>query len=434
MAPLPVVLAALCLAPAAELKVRPTDWPQFRGPNRDGASAETGLLKQWPEGGPPKVWTATGLGGGYGSVSVVGGMIFGTGEKDDKEYVWALDEATGEQKWATPFADGQTVGYGEGPRSTPTYSAGKVYAVGQGGTLVCCDAASGKILWQKSYTKDFGGSVQSWGYSESVLVDDGKVIGTPGSASAAMVALNADTGAVIWKTAVAKPGSAGGYASPVMAEVGGVPMYLNLLGDAGGLVGVHAGTGKLLWQYTKVMNGTANIPSPVVQGDLVFTSTGYGAGAALLRLVPSGEGAAVQEVKSYTGERRGPQPAVQNHHGGMVPVGGHVYFGSGHNQGRPACVEFATGEVKWAEERAPRGGDGSAATAAADGMLYFRYQNGLMALIKADPTQFELVSSFPLPERSRHPSWPHPAIANGKLYIRDQDKLLCFDIRANPER
>jgi outer membrane protein assembly factor BamB len=432
MAPLSAILVALTLAPAAELKVKPTDWPQFRGPDRTGVSQETGLLKQWPTEGPPKVWTATGLGGGYGSVSVVGGLIFGTGEKDGKEYVWALDEATGEKKWETPFGDAPRVpgGYDEGPRSTPTYAAGKVYAVGQGGELVCCDATTGKILWRKSYSKDFGGSMQTWAFSESVLVDEGKVIGTPGSVTAAMVALNANTGAVIWRTPVARPGGAGGYASPVKATVGGVPMYINLLGQSGGVIGVHAKTGKLLWQYTKVMNGTANIPSPVVQGDKVFVSTGYHAGAALLQMIPSGGGVTVKELKSYTGERRGPQPEVQNHHGGMTPVGDHVYFGNGHNQGRPACVDLATGEVKWAEERSPSGGDGSAATAAADGMLYFRYQNGLLALIKADPDKFELVSSFKLPERSRHPSWPHPAIANGKLYIRDQDKLLCFDIKA----
>jgi outer membrane protein assembly factor BamB len=430
MTQFPAVLAALCLAPAAGMDVRPTDWPQFRGPDRNGLSQETGLLKSWPAEGPPRIWTATGLGGGYGSVSVVGGLIFGSGKRPDgKEYVWALDETSGQEKWATPFADGQSVGYGEGPRGTPTYAGGKVYAVGTGGDLVCCDAATGKIVWRKSYTRDFGGRVPMWGYSESVLVDDGKVIGTPCSRDAAMVALDANTGEVVWKTTVAQPGRAGGYASPVKTEVGGVPMYVNLLGDSGGVVGVHAETGKLLWQHARVMNGTANIPSPVVKGDRVFVSTGYGAGAALLQLVPSGGSVTVKELKSYTGERRGSPPAVQNHHGGMVPVGDHLYFGSGHNQGLPACVDLRTGEVAWAEPRAPRGGDGSAATAAADGMLYFRYQNGLMALIKANPEKFELVSSFSLPERSRYPSWPHPTIANGRLYIRDQDKLLCFDIR-----
>jgi outer membrane protein assembly factor BamB len=424
MSPLPTVLAALCLAPAAELKAKPTDWPQFRGPNRDGFSPETGLLKKWPANGPPKVWTAAGRGAGYSSVSVVGGMIFGTGKTDGRESIWALDEATGEPKWATPFTTSGEAERGDGPRSTPTYAAGKVYAVGSDGTLACADAATGKLLWSKSYTKDFGGTVQHWGYCESVLVDDGKVIGTPCSASAAMVALNADTGEVIWKTAVARPGDAGGYASAVKAEVGGVPMYVNLLGQSGGVVGVHAETGKLLWQYARVMNGTANIPSPVVKGDLVFASTGYGAGAALLQMVPSGGSVTVKELKRHSGGE------LQNHHGGMVPVGDYIYLGSQHNRGFPACVEFKTGEIKWAQQRGAGRGDGSAATAAADGMLYFRYQNGVMALIKADPEQFELVSSFQLPERSRSPSWPHPAIANGKLYIRDQDKLLCFDIKA----
>jgi outer membrane protein assembly factor BamB len=424
MSPLPAVLAALCLAPAAELKVKPTDWPQFRGPNRDGFSQETGLLKQWPEEGPPKVWTATGLGQGYGSVSVVGGMIFGTGKKDGQESIWALDEATGRQKWETPFTTSEQAARGDGPRSTPTYAAGKVYAVGSEGTLACADADTGKLLWTKSYTKDFGGKPQDWGYCESVLVDDGRVIGTPGSASAAMVALNPDTGAVIWKTAVARPGQKGGYASPVKAEIGGVPMYLNLLGQTGGVVGVHAKTGKLLWQYAGVMNGVANIPSPVVRGNLVFVSTGYGAGAALLRMVASGGSVTVKELKKHSGG------ALQNHHGGMVPVGEYIYLGSQHNKGFPACVEFKTGEIKWAEQRGAARGDGSAATAAADGMIYFRYQNGVMALVKANPEQFDLVSSFKLPEQSGSPSWPHPAIANGKLYIRDQDKLLCFDIKA----
>jgi outer membrane protein assembly factor BamB len=421
---LPAVLAALSLAPAAEMTVKPTDWPQFRGPHRDGVSPEKGLLKQWPENGPPLVWTAKGLGGGYSSVSVVGGTIFGTGKVDGKEVVWALDEATGKPRWATPFAEGKSVGYGEGPRSTPTYAAGKVYAVGTGGDLVCCDAAGGKILWRKNYVKEFGGKVQAWGYSESVLVDDGKVIGTPCSASAAMVALNADTGETVWQTAVDRPGSAGGYASAVKATVGGVPMYLNLLGNSGGLVGVHARTGKLLWQYTRVMNGTANIPSPVVKGDLVFTSTGYGAGAALLKMVAAGDSVTVKELKRYSGGE------LQNHHGGMVPVGDYIYLGSQHNKGFPACVEFKTGDIKWAEQKDADGGQGSGSVVAADGMVYFRYQNGVMALVKANPDQFELVSSFTLPEKSRSPSWPHPAIANGKLYVRDQDKLLCFDIRA----
>lgn len=418
-----VVLAAVALAPAADPAVKPTDWPQFRGPNRDGTSPEAGLLKTWPEAGPPKVWTVSGLGGGYSSVAVVGGVVYGTGMKDGRDHVWARDAATGAEKWSTPFADVRKVGYGEGPRSTPTFANGKLYAVSPGGELACLTAADGKIVWRKNYVTDFGGRVHNWGYSESVLVDDGKVIGTPCSPKAAMVAFEANTGKVVWTATVPDPGTAGGYASAVRATVGNVPMYINLLGNTGGVVGVHAKTGKVLWQYTKVMNGTANIPSPVVKGNLVFASTGYGSGAALLRLTASAAGVTAKEVKFYPGKE------LQNHHGGMVPVGDHIYLGNQHNQGKPACVEFKTGEVAWRADP-PFRGDGSAATAAADGMLYFRYQNGVVALIAADPAEFTPVSSFKIPEPSGKPSWPHPAIANGRLYLRDQDKLHCYDIKA----
>ncbi len=425
MMPCSAALLMLAFATGADLKVSPTDWPQFRGPNRDGTSTETRLLKEWPTDGPKKLWTVSGLGGGYGSTSVVGGFLFGTGRKKDKDHVWALDEATGQEKWSTPFADSVNVGAGEGPRSTPTYAAGKLYVVSSGGELACVDATSGKILWQKNYVKDFGGTVQSWGYCESVLVDGTTVIGTPCSKSAAMVALNANTGATIWKTEIKDAGNAGGYASPVMAEIGGVKMYVTLLGQAGGVVGVDAKTGKLLWQYTKVMNGTANVPSPIVYGDKIFCSTGYGAGAALLKIVPQGKGAfKVEELKFYKGND------LQNHHGGMVRVGDYVYLGSRHDNGNPACVSLKTGAIQWKEDSNVGQGDGSAAMAAADGMLYFRYQNHTMVLVKADPAGFSLVSAFKLPEWSKKQSWAHPSIANGRLYIRDQDKLHAFDVKA----
>jgi outer membrane protein assembly factor BamB len=426
---LPAILASMMLSSAADLQVKATDWPQFRGPNRDAVSAEKGLLKKWPDAGPQKLWTVNGVGGGYGSVAVVGGYIFGTGKKDGakkkegSEFLWARDEATGKLKWERTFSDWRNVGYGEGPRSTPTYANGHVYALGVAGDLVCCNATTGAIVWKKNYVSDFGGSVQSWGYSESVLVDDGKVIGTPCSKDAAIVALDAKTGEVIWKTSVKNPGGAGGYASPVKAELNGVPMYITLLGNAGGVVAVHAKSGKLLWQYTKMMNGTANIPSPVVKGDLVFASTGYGAGAALLKMKADGENVTVEELKFYKGNQ------LQNHHGGMTLVGDYVYLGNQHNQGFPACVELKTGEIKWKENNAPRGCEKSAAIAAADGMIYFRYENGVIALVEANPEEFKLVSTFKIPEPSNKPSWPHLAIASGKLYVRDQDKLHCFNLK-----
>ncbi len=420
MVSLPLTMLVLALTPPSA-----NDWPQFRGPERNGTSAETGLLKVWPKDGPAKLWTTTNRGGGYGSVCIAGGVIYGAGKlSDGKEYLWALDEATGQQKWATPFATAPAkISYGEGTRSTPTFANGKVYIVSIDGTLACLNT-TGKILWTKNYVKDFGGSVPGWGYSESVLIDDGKVIGTPCSTKAAMVALNADTGAVVWQATVQRPGSAGGYASPIKAEIGGIPMYINLLGNSGGVVGVHAKTGKVLWQYTKVMNGVANIPSPVVKGNRVFASTGYPAGgAALLELKADGGAISIKELEYYSSDK------LQNHHGGMVPVGDYVYLGNRHGSGLPACVEMATGAIKWKENKGAGGGSGSGTVIAADGMLYFRYENGVVALVKADPNGYEFVSSFKIPEQSRSPSWQHLALANGKLYIRDQDKLHCFDVK-----
>jgi outer membrane protein assembly factor BamB len=401
----------------------PADWPQFRGPNRDAVSADTGLLKTWPAAGPKKLWTVSGLGGGYSTVSVADGVIYGTGLKSDgQEHLFALD-AQGKEIWSTPMAKKQGVGYGEGPRSTPTVAGGYVYAVSMGGELVCLEAKKGEKVWSKNYVKDFGGSVQAWGYSESVLVTDGLVIGTPCSKSAAMVALDAKTGDVKWTAKVDQPGNAGGYASPVLAKVGNVPMVINLLGKAGGVVAVHAKSGEVLWQYARIMNGTANIPSPVVFGDLLFVSTGYGdGGSVLLKMTADGDKVTVKELKYYrAGE-------LQNHHGGMVHVNGTVYFGHGHNQGKPAAVDLSSGNILWKQDNGALGGDGSAAIAYADGMLYFRYQNGTVALVKANPKEFEAVASFKIPEASGKPSWPHPTIANSKLYIRDQDKLHCFEL------
>lgn len=425
MSPLSLILSAAWLMPAAELQVKPTDWPQFRGIDRTAVSKEGGLLKEWPENGPKKVYSVSGLGGGYSTVSVVGGFIFGTGKRGDQEVLFALKEEDGSEVWALSFADAKRVSYGEGPRSTPTYHKGKVYAIGVGGDLICADAESGKKVWAKNFVRDFGGKMMSgWGYSESVLVDGDKLICTPGAATAAVVALNPETGETIWKSAIRNPGGAG-YAAPMKTQVGNMPMYITLLGKSGGLVGVHADTGKLLWQYTRIVNGTANIPTSIVRGDMVFASTGYGdGGAALLKLKPKGDVIEVEELKYYSSRE------LQNHHGGMVLLGNHIYLGRGHNNGLPTCVEFSTGKIAWAEDYGAGQGNGSAAIAAADNMIYLRYQNGTMALIKANPREYEFVSAFKLPEPSGKPSWPHPTIANGKLFIRDQDKLHVFDLKS----
>jgi outer membrane protein assembly factor BamB len=405
---------ALLLCAALGLAA-PGDWPQWRGPNRDGVSTETGLLKEWPEGGPKLLWKAKGVGIGYSSVAIAEGRVFTMGDLKGKEQVFALDAQSGKNLWATPISRAD----GDGPRSTPTVDGDRVYAVSRQGDLVCLSVADGHVLWQKNYEKDFGGRMMSgWHYSESVLVDGDKVICTPGGDMAALAALDKRSGEVIWKAAVPKSGGSG-YASIVVAEVGGIRQYLTLLRS--GIVGVAADDGRFLWRYSRIANGTANIPTPVVWGDLVFCSTGYGAGSALLRLSRDGNGIKVQEVYYLKGNQ------LQNHHGGVVRVGEYLYGGHGHNNGLPFCLNLKTGKFAWGPVRGP--GAGSAAVVYADGNLYFRYQNGVMALIEATPSGYHLRSQFPLPNYVGEPSWPHPVVAHGKLWIRGRDVLLCYDVR-----
>jgi outer membrane protein assembly factor BamB len=407
-----------------------SDWPTFRGPNRDGVSTETGLRQQWPKEGPPKAWTAKNLGLGFGAPIVVEGKIYGTGTRSGKDGIWALKESDGTEIWFTPYADSRRGDPNSGPSGAPSFANGKVYATSSSGKLVCLNAADGKKLWGADYEKDFGGRAQGWGYTESPLVDGKKVIVTPGSAKGTVVALDSETGEAIWKTELkGGAGGAGGYSSPVKATVGGIPMYVVLLGTSGGVIGVHAETGKLLWQYNAAaLGGTAQIPMPIVKDDLVWFSTSYRGGSALLKLTPEGKDrVTVKELKKYERD-------LMNHHGGMVLVGDYIYSGHGHNAGQPVCVELKTGEIKWGPERYPTGANGSAAVLYADNRLYFRYQNRMMVLIEAKPEECKVVSSFMLPEpdtRSRTESWAHPVIANGMLYIRDQNQLHCYNIKAD---
>ena len=395
------------------------EWSRWRGPNGDGISYETGLLTEWPAAGPPLVWRVKGLGGGYSSVAVAGRKIFTLGNKRGRNNMVCLKALDGSILWTTP------IGGGGGPNSTPTVDGEFVYGVSLDGDLACCKVADGALAWAKNYEKDFGGRMMSsWGYSESVLVDGDRLICTPGGDEALLAALDKKTGDVIWKTA-ASAGSLGrrgedgaGYASIVISNAGGVKQYVTLVGR--GVVGVDAATGKLLWSYNGVANGTANIPTPLVAGDYVFCSSGYDTGSALLKLNRSRSGVDLQEVYFLAANK------MQNHHGGMIEKDGFVYCGTGHNNGFPLCIDSRTGQDAW---RAGRGaGSGSAAIAYADGHLYFRYQDGTMALIEANPKAYKLKSSFKIASNNGE-SWPHPVIAGGKLYLRDQDELLCYDIK-----
>jgi outer membrane protein assembly factor BamB len=432
---------AFCTAAASA-----ADWPGFRGPNRDGVSPETGLLKQWPEGGPKVLWMAKNLGLGWGTPSVANGVIYGIGTREGKDGVWAIKEDGGSELWFTPIAPkaDDLLNQTNGPASTPTIHNGKAYTVSADGTLACLDTKDGKLLWSKNYQKDFGGAPPgkngiAWGYSESVFADGDTIICIPGAKGAAVAAIKADTGETVWKADVGAIGDSNvkgfagqGYSSVVKATIHGVPQYLAMLGSGSGLVGVST-EGKVLWQYKGVgaSGGVAQIPIPIVKDDKVWVSCSYnppGAGSALLQIVSKGKDAfEVKELKTYK------KAEANNHHGGMVLVGGYVYFGHDQNGGSPICVDFKNGDIKWGPEKSPGGGQRSAAVLYADGKLYFRYENGVLALIDANPEEMKVASTFKLPtadQKSYPQSWPHPVIVNKKLYIRDQNVMYCYDIAA----
>ena len=405
--------------------IQADDWPQWRGIHRDAKSGETGLLSVWPEGGPKLVWNSqevnngNGIGRGLGSISVANGKIYTMGDQRGTGcFVYCLDEKTGKNLWETKISDASR----DGPQCTPTVDGDKVYAISRQGNLVCLNANDGKLVWQTDFGGDFGGRIMSrWDYSESPLIDGDKLICTPGADDAAMVALNKKDGTVIWKAGVPQNGGAG-YASIVTADAGGIKQYITFTRRY--IIGVKASDGTLLWQYKKVTNGTANIPTPIVKDDLVFCSTAYGTGAALLKLIPDGTGGVnAKELYFYRGN------TLQNHHGGIVLVDDHVYGGHGHNDGQPFCLEMKSGKFAWGPEKNPA--SGSFSVISADGHLYFRYQDGTMFLVEATPEKFHVKSSFSLPRESGRgrSAYTHPVIANGKLYIRGSNMLLCYDIK-----
>jgi outer membrane protein assembly factor BamB len=402
-----VALAILVFADSAQ----GDDWPQWRGPQRTGLSAETGLLKNWPKGGPKLLWSAKGLGGGYATPSIAAGRVYGMGYRGNDEVVWALNEATGKEAWvATVGRANRGVGNGEGPRCTPTIDGNRLYALGVSGDLVCMDTANGRIIWRKNLVRDFKGGVPHWGYSESPLIDGTKVIVTPGGSEATLAALNKATGAVIWKARVPQ-GDGAAYASVIAADADGGRQYVQFL--SGGVVGVAADSGKFLWRYDAPHNGTANCSTAIFHDQCVFAASGYGTGGGLVRLTRQGD--KTQAREEYFTRK------MQNHHGGMVLVEGFLY---GANEATLMCLDFKTGAVKW-QSREP----GKGSLGYADGCLYFRNEGGPVYLIAASPEAYRELGRFDPPDRSNHSAWAHPVVANGKLFILDQDVLLCFDVK-----
>jgi outer membrane protein assembly factor BamB len=403
---LSVHLAASALAAAG-------DWPQFRGSNRDGISSEQGLLKEWLASGPRLAWKATGLGAGYSAVSVVGNRLYTLGDSSGASRALALNTTDGKQVWAAKLGKPGAPGWGgfAGPRATPTVDGDSMFAVNQWGEMVCVQTTDGKEQWRKDYAKDFGAKLPEWGFSESPLVDGNKVVVTPGGDQGAIVALDKKTGAVLWQTKdFTDPAH---YSSLIVAEIGGVRQYIQL--TAASVVGVAAADGKVLWRAAR-KGETAVIPTPIYDSGFVYVTSGYGVGCDLFKITTDGNKFSADQVYA--------NHVMVNHHGGVIKVGDYVY-GYSDSKGW-TCQDFKTGEAKWQEKE--KLGKGSIVYA--DGHFYLREEEkaARVALIEASPEGFREHGRFNQPDRTDKNSWTHPVIAHGRLYIRDQDVLLCYDL------
>ncbi len=412
------------LALAAALSLLPTgapageDWPQWRGPNRDGISRETGLLQSWPEGGPRLVFRADGLGAGYSTVSVAEGRIHTLGMLSGREWVISLDAETGAQLWATPHGEGYRDGRGDGPRSVPTVAGGRVYALGARGQLSALDAASGQIVWTLDLLREAGGRNISWGISESPLVLGDRVLVSPGGRSAGFAAFDRDTGELLWSAG----GDEAGYASPLPVDLAGAPHVVYFSGERA--AGIRTDDGALLWSYRGASNRTANIATPILVSNRggaaeVFLSSDYGTGGALLELRSDGTGGVTAEEKYFTRNMRVHHATPVLHEGVLYGFSGSIL----------SALDIETGALFWRDRSIRKG-----SLTFADNRLYVFSERGDVALVEPSRAGYEERGRFEFrrKDRSGENTWSHPVVANGFLYLRDQDVLLAYDVSARP--
>jgi outer membrane protein assembly factor BamB len=403
------------LAPAA-------DWPQFRGPHRDGISSETGLLKSFPSGGPKLAWTFEQAGIGYSGFAVVGNRLYSMGDEGKEQFVFALDTATGKELWRQAIGSSYSNGYGGGPRCTPTVDGDALYVLGANGDFARLAATDGKVAWTVNVRKDLKGTMPVWGYCESPLVDGDQVLCSPGGEEGTVAAFDKVTGKLRWRSTGL--GAAAVYSSIVVSEGGGVRHYVQMTSE--GVAGFAPKDGKVLWQQNVAVNRIATIPTPIVHGDYVYAVSDYGAGCALVKLTANGSGLKSDVIyKNKT---------MENHHGGVILVGDHVYGFSGNANGKKSlplvCQDMKTGKETWKKDGIEPSG-----IIFADGHLYcYGQKTGTVVCGTVSTTGFAETGRFTIPKettkRSRQGGiWTHPVIADGKLYLRDQELLYCFDLR-----
>lgn len=396
----------------AAARGRAAEWPQFHGPGRDNKSTETGLLKQWPPGGPRLLWTAKGLGHGFSAVSIAGGLLYTTGNigKDTVITAFGLE---GKTEWRAKNGPAYK-GSQHGSRSTPTIDGERLYHQSPLGNVVCLRAKSGKGVWSLSTVAKFGARKINWAFAESLLVDGDRVIVCPGGPKAGIVALNKHTGETVWVCSETRHKA--GYASPVLVDFQGLRQIVTLTAQSA--VGVHAETGKLLWEIKHVTPFDENIMMPIAHDGHVFVSTGHRVGGMLLKLRVKAQTCSVDVVwRNHD---------LDNHHGGVILHDGHLYsYSHGKYKWGFACAEWRTGETKF-RVRTPTKG----ALTYADGLIYALDERRGMRLLRPNPERLEIVSEFQIPSGGKGPTWAHPVVCAGRLYLRHGDFLYCYDVRA----
>ncbi|MGH9940857.1 MAG: PQQ-binding-like beta-propeller repeat protein [Pyrinomonadaceae bacterium] len=384
------------------------NWPQWRGPNRDGISKETGLLRQWPAEGPPLAWKIAGAGRGYSSLAIADGRMFTMGLRGDREYVVAFDVANGKEVWATPHGGAFKNDRGDGPRGTPTVDRDRLYALGGNGDLSCLDAKTGRLVWTMNVLQKFGGSNITWGISESPLVIDDKVLVNAGGPGASVVALSKKDGALIWKS----QSDRAGYSSAIAIDAGGAKQVVFFTSTRA--LGLDLRDGRLLWDYPRAANNVANAATPVARANRVFISSDYGNGGGLVEIKAGGDNKGVTASEVYFTKD------MRNHHSSSILVGDHLY---GFSSGILTAMRFDTGEVAWRDRSVGKG-----SIVFADGHLYCLSENGVVGLVEATPEGYREKGRFRIQQDSL-PTWAHPIVAGGRLYLRDQNTIYAYDVR-----
>ena len=403
-----VIAFALTIAVRAQAPAT-TDWPQWRGPERNGLSREVGLAREWPATGPPVLWTTTGLGAGYGTVAVAGDRVFVQSLRNGRSTVHAINAADGKYVWSKNLGPGVTNDRGSGPRGTPTMDGDRLYVLTEGGELVCLLAADATVVWQRNILRDFNGNNINWLISESPLVDGDRVIVTPGGQKAGMVALDKMSGKTIW--AAEGLSDDAGYSSAVIVDIQGVRAYTTIMASAA--VGVRATDGRLLWRYATPANYTANIATPLVSGSQVFYTSAYGTGGGLVNLRPTNGEIRAEEVY-FTRD-------MQNHHGGVLLVDGVLY---GFSNAILTALEFSSGKTLWRHRSVGKG-----AITYADGRLYVLSEDNVVGLAEVSASGYREVGRFQIADQGL-PSWAHPVVSGKRLFVRNQNVLAAYDVRA----